>query len=264
MRTDEMTAFSLSDRMRDPASPTPRYKMNLRKFFTTAVLGIATLTTSVLAQVVIASHAGQYNSLGDYAGGTHYVTGAFEGEYRSFFVFNLPVFSTPIVSATLEVFNFGGSDDIPPGFYSENGPETLSFFNFSGSIPNLLSGGTGLTSTFADLGSGPLYGSIPVSDASNGQYVSLFLNATFLTDLNAASGQAIALGGALTSLLDPNGYEFIFGNTDLLSATPAVRLTLTSSTAPVSAIPEPATYALAAVGLLGVMIARRRFKRAVV
>src|SRR5687768_11332283 len=99
MRTDEMTAFSLSTRMRDPTPSPPHPKMNLRKIFTTAVLGVATLTTSAFAQVVIASHAGQYSSLGDYAGGTNYVTGAFETEYRSFFVFNLPVFSTPIVSA---------------------------------------------------------------------------------------------------------------------------------------------------------------------
>lgn len=215
-------------------------------------------------QIVNASQAGQYSSAGDYtAGNTNYFTGAFEGEYRSFFVFNVAAFSTPIISAKLELYNFGGSEDVPAGFYSEDGAETLSFFNLSTSIPTLVAGGSGLTGIFNDLGSGPAYGSTSVDESANGQYVSLFLNSTFLADLNASMGGPIALGAALTSLSDPNGYKFIFGNTDLSSASPSVRLTLVSGTAPIGSVPESSsTGVLLALGLLGV-VAVAAAKRAI-
>lgn len=236
--------------------------MKLPTTFAVAALGFAVSATPASAQLLNASAAGQYSSAGDYAaGGTGYVTGAFEREYRGFFVFDLPAFSTPIVSAKLDLFNFGGTDDVPPGFYSEDATETLSFFQFGGSIPALLAGGSGLTGTFDDLGSGAHYGSTSVGAGSNGQYVSLFLNAAFLADLNAAAGGRFAFGSALTSLADPNGYEFVFGNTDLASASPAVRLTLTAATTPVGAVPEPSSYTPFAGGVLGLLALRRRLNR---
>jgi hypothetical protein len=236
--------------------------MTLHTTLKAAGLCIALIATHASAQIISASNAGQYSSTGDYsAGNTNYVTGAFEAEYRSFFVFHLPVFTQPIISAKLDLFNFGGSDDIPAGYYSDDSTETLSFFKVSTSIPTLIAGGSGLTGIFSDLGTGPAYGSTTVSSASNGQYVSLFLNSAFLADLNAASGGSIALGGALMSLADPNGYEFVFGNTDLSSANPAVRLTLVAGTASNIPVPEPSTYGLFAVGALALGAIRRRMNR---
>jgi hypothetical protein len=236
--------------------------MTIKSTLQSVALCLTAVVTDASAQIIAASHAGQYSASGNHtAGNTSYVTGAFEGEYRSFFVFDLPTFSGPIVSAKIEFYNSAVTDDSPGGFYSEDGAETLSLFHVATSRSALLAGGSGLAGIFADLGAGTAYGSTAVTESANGGYVSLFLNGAFLADLNAASGGSIAVGGALTSLTDPNGYEFVFGNTDLSSVLQSVRLTLTPSTTQTAAVPEPSTYAIFASALLGLALLRRRVAR---
>jgi hypothetical protein len=223
------------------------------------LLGLLLLAPSLSAQLIVANNAGFYTSAGDHdSSNTLYITGASGLEVRSFFVFNLPVFTQPIISAKLEIYNnAAGEPWFIPGYLSGDATETLSLFKVSTPVLTLLADASGAVSIFNDLGNDPTsYGSRSVSSADDGSYVTFnALSAAFLSDLNAASGNAFAIGASITSISDATGFESIFSASDLTSANPAVRLTLVPSAA---AVPEPTTYGLVGVALLGFLMLRRR------
>jgi hypothetical protein len=236
------------------------------------LLGILLLSSSLSAQLITASGAGYYTSDGDHdSSNTFYIAGASGLEVRSFFVFNLPVFTQPIVSAKMEIFNnAAGEPWFVPGYLSGDATETLSLFKVSTPVSTLLANATGAVSIFNDLGNDPTpYGSLSVSSANDGSYVTFStvtstLSASFLSDLNGASGNAFAIGAAITSISDVTGFESIFSASDLTSANPAVRLTLVPSSAPVTAVPEPAMYGFTCAAFLGLLVLRRRAVRTIV
>lgn len=170
-------------------------------------------------------------------------------EVHNYFIFTLP--NTPELITSVELRLWNPSN----GYYSFDDTETLTLYNVSTSIAML---GTNSTAIYTDLGSGPSYGSMTVGASSNGTYVSIMLNATFLADAAIAKGTAgrqIAIGGALTTLY-PDDNEYLFGFTGSLTAASNAQLVITTT------VPEPSTWALIALGLgagMGFTMRRKTF-----
>lgn len=228
--------------------------MNLLSRSLLAVCGLGVITVaSASAQLLTAIDQGGYDQFGfSDPTFTGYVAGIFDTnpEFRNFFVFDRSSVSGTFSSATLQIFNPAPSPGFDvAGYVSLAASETYSLFDVTSNLTSLLNGSA---DAFSDLGSGTLFGSATVSAADNGQWVSISLNAAFLSALNSTSGQ-IAIGGALTTLNDPNGMELIFADS---GEAPLARLLLTAAT---SAVPEPSTYGLLGAGalLLGVAVRQR-------
>jgi hypothetical protein len=124
--------------------------------------------------------------------------------FRNFFVFDLTAISGSILTATLDVENPS------TGYLSGDSSETWTAFDVTTPIPSLIAGGSGLTTTYADLGSGVSYGGAVVLPSTT--LVQVNLNDAALTALNASSRSQFALGGALTTLDAEVNREWVFGN----------------------------------------------------
>lgn len=150
---------------------------------------------------------------------------------RNFFTFDLSGVTSPVTVATLSIFNPdatvrpGSGLPVAPGYISNAASLTYSLYEQSASAATIESSTQDL-GIYAGLGSGNLLGSSSISAADDGQFVNLALDAQAIADLNAASGNLFAVGGAVS---------------------PAV-----------TAVPEPATLSLVALGLTGLITLRRR------
>lgn len=224
------------------------------------LLGLALLPSLSSAQLVTAVDQGWYDETGFHdPSNTNVFLGAFGGYplTRNFFVFQLPTLAGPVTGATLEIYN-AGVDPFDPdskGYFSPDPFETVVLYDVTTPLSGLVSG-LGGTSAYQDLGTGTVFSSATLTNADNGKWIPFALNADFLALLNTAPAQ-FALGGRLSTLGDPSGYEFVFGSA---AESPLARLTLQTGTVPVVPVPEPATY-----GLLGALIVtaaalRRRFR----
>jgi hypothetical protein len=163
---------------------------------------------------------GWWDGTGGHTGSNkNYVAGLGTGlERRDYFVFNLAGVTQTILGAQLNLFN-------PAGGYSSPDPtETYTAFDVSTAIPALEASGPGQIAIFNDLGSGTSYGAQTVSAASNGQTVSVALNAAAVSALNAGRGGQVAVGGAVTTISGPAD-QFIFAFTN--TGTEAKQLVLT-------------------------------------
>jgi large repetitive protein len=159
-------------------------------------------------------------------------------EFRNFFVFDLSGIDLRIVSAELQIQN-------PTfGYFSADPTETYTLFDVSTPVSTLSAGGEGLTSIFADLGSGVSYGSQVVSHADDDRIVTISLNAAGIAALNEANGQ-FAFGGAITTL-SREGFmdEYVFGETGFVTDTRQLVIEASSS------VPEgSSTWGLLLLGL---------------
>lgn len=145
---------------------------------------------------------------------------------RDWFGFSLPSGGT-ITSATIEIYN--------PQYYSGTLGNGASLFNLYAAS----------SITYAGLISGPVLASITelaVNSVSLG-YVTITLNSTAISLLNAAEGGYFIFGGKLN---DTTPSAYVFGNTS--SSDPAPELNLTFATA----APEPTTWAMMILGFCGV------------
>lgn len=135
----------------------------------------------------------------DYYDGTEYTYGSV---YRNFLVFDVPSnLSSTILSAELKIdYPYVGSSD-----YSE----TYQLNAVTTPISTLTAGGTGLTDIYDDLGDGKVYGKGEVTYDDYYSSVSIPLNSDFISDLNAAKGSQIALGGLITTLDNIPNYEYL-------------------------------------------------------
>lgn len=223
-----------------------------RSFLLAGGLGLAALASSASAQLA-ASAQGQYDSSGFFdTSFPGYGTGWYGSypEYRSFFVFDRAAIGGTLTSATLQIFNPAPTPDYPEAGFTSSAPfETLSLFDVGTSLGDLL-GGTFDPLTFDDLGSGTLFGSVDVSDADDGRWISVTLNSAFLDAFNQSQGP-FAIGAAVTTLEQVDAMEAVFVGSD---AAPGARLAFT-------AVPEPSTYALFGVSLLLALAAVRRRAR---
>jgi hypothetical protein len=225
--------------------------------FTMLVLILTAMSAgNAQAADVSLSHldSGWYTDKGEHdSDNSNYLTGAYDGRiYRSFFVFDLGSVGDIITGAELRLFNPGN------GYQSPDPSETLLLFNVSSLIDDLVAAHEDDSpegmAIYEDLGTGVELGSQIVSAADNGQYVSLVLNAAAIAELNAARSGLWAIGGSLTSLRTPlSDQENVFSFSNEFD--PGL---LVLQTVP---IPEPSTWALALLGIVGLMTLRSKRQR---
>jgi hypothetical protein len=225
-----------------------------------AALAVALNTTSASAALISvdAIDTGAYQANGSHTStNQNYVTGRFNNETRSFFVFDLTGLSAPITSATLNLWN-PNTDPHPccQGYRSPDATETFNLFDVNAPITTLTGGGAGLTNVFADLGTGATFGSYTASKQDNGKTIAITFNTAGIAALNASLGQIIAFGGAL-STIGGAGDQFLFGFSTVSFAGGDVRR-LDLTTEDLTQVPEPATLTLLGIGITGIVARRRR------
>lgn len=206
--------------------------------------------------------SGWYTNNGFTAGVTNINVGSSNlngAVYNNYLAFNVTGLSNQnITSATLTFY--GGN-----GVNTSSTSETLSLFDYAGSINQLLSDQSNV-GIWTDLGNGDSYGTAAVA-AGPIQQFSVTLSAAAIADLNAAahnqSDNRFVIGGSLSSISSPFANEqlfAIFGPQAALA--PAAVLNLETS---VAAVPEPSTWAMMILGFVGVgIMTYRRRKTAVV
>jgi hypothetical protein len=121
--------------------------------WTGSICGNATL-------VIPATDQGAYNAAGVHDNTNEFAFAGYTQStlHRAFWVFAIPNFTGTVSTVSVRgVHNIYNSPDA-----SESG----SFRDYTGSIPQLVAGGTGLTSIYTDLGNGTQYGSFTLTAAT--------------------------------------------------------------------------------------------------
>ncbi len=202
------------------------------------------------------------DSLSNVENSANYLTGQFvtaDGQVenlRSFFAFDLtPVLGTEIVGATLE---------LQRGQYLSSAPsETVGLFDVSNPIGALMGLGPS-DAIYGDLGSGVSYGAGTVGPGFSNDLLTFPLDVAGLSAINGllnsnnphpAAGLFFSIGASVLSLdgsTVPSGggtAESVFGGTSSLTV---AQLVLTVANAP-----EPATFLLAIMGAILLLVRRR-------
>jgi hypothetical protein len=231
-------------------------RLNVGSFL---MIGLLAASSSAQAAIITLNPVdlGSYNELGEhFSNNTNTITGNGGSgcpggprctTFRNWFVFDLASLSgMTIVSATLSLTT--------AGYQSTDATETYTLFDASTSIASLIAGGTGLTGTFDDLGTGTTYGNRTYSAADAFLERDIMLVAAGVNALQAAIGGQFALGGALTTLSGSDQVENLFANADGGRSTHLI-LDVAPTTVPV---PEPATLMLVGLGLAAVAARQRR------
>jgi large repetitive protein len=184
-----------------------------------------------------ATDRGWYDDTGFHSpSNLNYIAGFESGtQYHDFFVFNLSGITNPLTSASLRLWNPSNGT---------TGPGTFQVSDVSTAIPTLIAGGTGNVATYNDLGTGTSFGSVAVSTADNGTFVTVNLNASALAFLNANLGNTVAFGGRF----DTQG-NYTFGFTDNTISLADTQLIYEAPTPNV--VPAPAGIVLFGIGLTG-------------
>ena len=161
---------------------------------------------------------------------------------RNWFAFNIPVLTQQVVSASLRIYTF----DLNMTGVSE----TYELRRVTTPFATLQAGGSGLLDVYNDLGDGVLYGSRTFTIIEGRQFATISLSPAFITNLTAAAGGTLALGGRLVTLSGFTNREVLFASSGRVTgfdsnATTAVQLILNYSNAsPLAIVQEPVSQGL--------------------
>jgi hypothetical protein len=160
-------------------------------------------------------------------------------EYRDFFVFDLSTIHEPIASATFQadVTDFGVA--ITVGTVG-----TWTLYDVTTSITALRNAST-LSTTFADLGTGQVFGVLKFTRDDRGHTVTVDLNSTAIASMNASGGALWAFGGRVDDL--GNGADILFNGSEPSNSKP--RMFING--------PEPSGFVMALLGCGAVGSVRR-------
>jgi hypothetical protein len=193
---------------------------------------------------------GWYDNLGGHTpGNKNYGVGEVidittQSPTRNFFVFDVPA-SVTIPAARIRLFNPASPG---PGYNSADPTETYTLFDVTTPIASLR--GQGGVAAYDDLGTGTVYGSVIVSSADNGRFVTIDLNPAALSALDAARGGQFAVGGAITTIdQPPRRTQNLFG------WTPATAIPGNTT---LEIVPEPGAAAVVIVIAVPALLRRRR------
>lgn len=186
----------------------------MKKVLMIAAVALVSGSLAVQAVVIDSSASGWYRqsdgSCNAPSGNATYITvgrtttaAAGTQTYRNFFAFDLANVLDEVYGAYLEVWNPTG------GFFSPvDGAETYTLFDVETAVGDL---GGQSTDIYNDLGSGVEFGSYAADASDNGTLLQILLNADAVAAINAARGDAFAVGGAITSL-DGRDFERFLSN----------------------------------------------------
>ncbi|OLE39488.1 MAG: hypothetical protein AUI36_25755, partial [Cyanobacteria bacterium 13_1_40CM_2_61_4] len=175
------------------------------------------------ALTINASDSGWHSSAGNHtASNQDYVAGwVTDTEYHDFFVFDLSTLSVTdtILSATLHVYNPKAGEPNASFTNGYDSPDASETYN----LREVLTPAAAVTApsvlnpvVYTDLGDGTLFGSYAASNADNGAFIDIPLNAAGIASAQTFVGiGSFVLGGQVSTLASTiNVDEFVFGHTD--------------------------------------------------
>ena len=196
--------------------------------------------------------SGWFSSSGDNASAAGITwTGRSRGEYsRTYARFDLSSLSGPVTSGVLRFRNLG--------YVSSDASEAVTLYSYEAAPSTLTSTpqGSGVP-VFNDLGNGMAYGTTVVTPASSYAFIDVTLTAAAISAINSTSG-LFAIGFRVDSPDDNLGSSRSEGF--YLGQNTTLRLGIDGGPIP-GPIPEPGTYALFGLALLGYGVWRRRATR---
>jgi hypothetical protein len=172
-------------------------------------------------------------------------------DYRNYLVFDMSTILQQITTAQLEMSVAGpggGTLYSGAGFFSGDASENFELHDVITPIATLLDRSDKI-GTHADLGNGVLYGSRTMTAADQGTVITIVLNSSAISALNAATG-LFAMGGSLTTLDSFANYEMAFSSSGGAANVTRLRLTV---------VPEPSTLLLLGIGAIS-LLGRRKAK----